>query len=49
MKCSKELKRYISKNRKFLKVIHWDDMMIIRKMKTCKNWYKRIKKVNYND
>ena len=44
MKAAREFKTYIQRHRAYLKGIHWDDLMIIIKMQTCKKWYKRIKK-----
>ncbi len=49
MKASKEIRDYINRNRKRLKAVSWDDLMIIIKMQTCKKWFKRDKKINWKD
>lgn len=45
MKGPKELKRYVSKHRKHLKAIYWDDLFVF-KCERCKNRYKRNKRVD---
>lgn len=45
MKCSRELKNYISRFRKQLKAICFDDLMIF-KIETCKKNKKKVKEQN---
>lgn len=40
MKGPKELKLYVSRNRKLMKAYHWDDLLIF-KMERCKKWRKK--------
>lgn len=48
MKGPRELRRYVSKNRKHLKACRWDDLLIF-KMERCKNWYKRNKLIDIEE
>lgn len=43
MKCPRELKLYVSRYRKHLNAIHWDDLFIF-KMEKCRKWFKRVKR-----
>lgn len=40
MKGPRELKRYVAKQRKYLKAIHWDSLLIF-KLERCKKWRKQ--------
>lgn len=44
MKCSKEIKNYITRHKQHLKDCQFDDLVVTLKQFTCKNWFKRIKK-----
>ena len=44
MKGPKEMKQYVARHRKHLKVVHWDDLAIF-KLERCKNWFKRQKQL----
>jgi len=46
MKGSKELKRFVAKNREYLKAIHWDNLWVWRLQYNCKKWFKRNKQIN---
>jgi len=43
MKGSRELRRYVSRNRKLLKAYRWDDLAVF-KGERCKKWRKRHRK-----
>lgn len=49
MKGPKEIRRYIQRHRKTLKMQHWDDLTIAIKLYTCKNWFRRRKKPNRHE
>jgi hypothetical protein len=49
VKCSREIKTYITRHRKHLKACHWDDLVIILKMQTCKKNFKRKKVVDLDE
>jgi hypothetical protein len=49
MKGPRELKNYVARYRKQLKDCHWDDLMIVIKLQTCKKWFKRNKKIDRKD
>lgn len=40
MKGPRELKQYVSRNKKLLKAYHWDDLLIF-KLERCKKWRKK--------
>lgn len=40
MKGPKELKRYVQKHYKMLRVYHWDDLVLF-KLDKCKKWRKK--------
>jgi hypothetical protein len=42
MKCSRELKNYISRFRQHLKDCRWDDLMVLIKKETCKKNKKKV-------
>lgn len=51
MKAPREIKRYIAKQakqtkRRHLQILHWDDLVVAIKLRTCKKWYKRNKKIS---
>jgi hypothetical protein len=48
MKGPKELKHYVSKYRKELNKMRWDDLFIF-KMEQCKKWFKRDKRIKQED
>lgn len=48
MKGPRELKNYVAKHRKHLKIIHWDSLLIF-KLERCKKWFKRNKKIKQED
>ena len=49
MKAAREFKTYVARYKEDLKRCHWDDLMIIVKMQTCKKWYKRDKRILKGD
>lgn len=49
MKGPKDLKRYVAKNREWLKRVHWDDLYVMRLQTTCKKWFKRDKKIKKDE
>lgn len=44
MKGPRELKQYVSKHRKYLKRVRWDDLLIF-KLSRCKKWFKRNNRI----
>jgi hypothetical protein len=48
MKGPRELKQYVSRYRKKLNKIKWDDLFIF-KMEKCKKWFKRDKRIKNKD
>mgnify|MGYP003610034809 CR=1 FL=1 len=45
MKGPREMKRYIARNREYLKAGFWDDLTLF-KFERCKKWFKRNKRVS---